>query len=221
MTPLSFRRTIVALAGLSAGLGASLAFAHTGEGLHSHASDALSSFAAGLTHPLTGLDHLAAMLSVGVWSAMSAWARPGQLMKTGPSSAQLLAAPLAFAAMLLLGALLAMGGATVNGVEPMIAASLLVLGLLVAARRALPVPVSAALVGSFALFHGLAHGQELTGPATAALAGMVLGTLALHAAGISLGMALRKRHTWLPRLAGAGVAAFGLSLLAPAVAAAL
>jgi urease accessory protein len=218
MKPFLARRTIVALVGLTTGLGASLASAHVGAGFHDHDSDALSSFTAGITHPLTGLDHLAAMLSVGVWSALAGGASRG-LMRTGPPSlGRMLAVPLAFAAMLLVGALLSLNGRSVPGVEPMIAASLLVLGLLVAARFSLPPAAGAALVGVFALFHGLAHGQELGGHATAALAGMVVTTLALHAAGIALGTALRQRPAWLPRLAGGGVALFGLSLLAPAVA---
>ncbi|RZL10837.1 MAG: HupE/UreJ family protein [Rubrivivax sp.] len=209
MKPFLARRTIVALVGVATGLGTSVASAHVGAGLHEHAGDALSSFAAGATHPLTGLDHLAAMLSVGVWSAVAGGS---------PSPGRLLAAPLAFATMLLVGALLALNGLSVLGIEPMIAASLLVMGLLVMARLSIPPMASAGLVGGFALFHGLAHGQELAGHATAALAGMVLTTLALHAAGIAAGLALRQRQAWLPRLAGGGVALFGLSLLAPAVA---
>lgn len=221
MKPFFTSRTIVALIGLGTGLGASVASAHVGAGLHEHGSSTLSSFTAGATHPLTGLDHLAAMLSVGVWSAMAGGAGRGLTRTGSPSFGRLLAAPLAFAAMLLVGALLSLNGLSVPGVEPMIAASLLVLGLLVVARPSIPPLAGAALVGGFALFHGLAHGQELGGHATAALAGMVLTTLALHAAGIALGTALRQRQAWLPRLAGAGVALFGLTLLAPAVAGAL
>lgn len=217
----SLHRTIVALTGISAAMAATLACAHSGDGLHAHAKDALNSFTAGAVHPLTGLDHLAAMLSVGVWSALSA-TQPRRLMSSGqPSFSRLLAAPLAFAAMLMVGALLALGGVSLPGVEPMIAASVLVLGLLVAARRSLPPLASVALVGGFALFHGLAHGRELGGHATAALAGMVLSTLVLHAAGIAVGLAARGRQAWLPRVAGAGVALFGMTLLMPAVASVL
>ncbi len=171
------------------------AAAHTGAdaGHHHHG------FSAGLLHPLTGLDHLAAMLAVGVWSALAA-----------RSTRELLWAPLAFAAMLLAGALAGLAGATLPGVEPMIAASLLVIGLLVAARLRLPGPAAAVLVGAFAVFHGIAHGTELAG--AAALAGMVLATAVLHAAGIAIGWQLRARAL-LPRLAGAGVALFGATLL--------
>lgn len=202
-------RTKLVMAGLITGTLSSMALAHAGPGVHDHAGAALSSFAQGAGHPLTGMDHLAAMVAVGVWSALSS-----------SRSRSLLAAPAAFAGLLLVGALLAFSGMRLPGIEPMIAASLLVLGLLVASRAALPAPVAAALVGGFALFHGLAHGQELGGHPFASMAGMVLSTVVLHAAGIALGLALRRRHAWLPRAAGAGVAAFGMGLLVPAAVAA-
>jgi len=108
-----------------------------------------------------------------------------------------------------------LAGVGLPGVEPMIAASLLVLGLLVATRLRLAAPAAALLVGGFAVFHGIAHGRELAGQADAAatLAGMLAATVALHAGGIALGWALRHR-IWLPRAAGAAVAAFGVALLA-------
>jgi len=176
------------------------ALAHTGAdaGAHHHG------FLAGFMHPLTGVDHLAAMLAVGLWSALAA--RNGR---------ELLAAPLGFAAMLLAGALMGLAGVALPAVEPMIAASLLVLGLLVFTRRRLPALASAALVGVFAVFHGLAHGQELAGESDAALtlAGILAATVLLHAAGIGLGWALRHANRWLPRLAGIAVALLGAALL--------
>ena len=98
----------------------------------------------------------------------------------------------------------------------MIAASVLVFGLLIAnsATLRLPLSLGMAIVGGFALFHGLAHGAEL--PATgaaAALAGMLAGTLLLHMTGMLLGHFVLTRHRWLPRIARLAVAAFGLSLL--------
>ncbi len=176
------------------------ALAHADGTPHVHAD-----FLQGFVHPFTGLDHLAAMVAVGLWSALSA--------RQARDAAW---APLAFAAMLLVGALLGMAGVQLPAVEPMIAASLLATGLLVATRLRLPAVVAGALVGVFALFHGLAHGSELAGGAgaLAALAGMVAATLALHAAGIAGGWMLRDRGAWLPRLAGAAVALFGVSLLA-------
>jgi urease accessory protein len=168
-----------------------LALAHTGDGsLHGHG------LAAGLAHPFTGLDHLGAMLAVGLWSALS------------QSGRQMLVAPLSFAGLLLVGALLGMAGFTLPAVEPMVAASVLVIGLLAASRLHLNAAVSGALVGAFALFHGLAHGAELQG--YAALMGMVMATAALHAAGIALGL---KLSAHLARAAGGGIALLGLGLM--------
>jgi len=154
-------------------------------------------FMDGFVHPFGGLDHLGAMLAVGLWSAGSlrrAWI-----------------APAAFVACLLAGALATAGGTVVAGAEPMIAVSLLVMGLLLAARAALPAPAAAAIVGAFAFFHGASHGVELgAGPA---LAGMVVATGLLHAAGIALGLALGGRSAWWTRAAGTGLATFGLVLL--------
>jgi len=180
------------------------ALAHTGAdaGAHHHG------FMAGFLHPLTGADHLAAMVAVGLWSALAA-------RRAWPD---LLAAPLAFAGMLLVGALMGLTGLQLPAVEPMIAASLLVLGLLVATRIHLPAGVAVAVVGLFAVFHGVAHGQELAGEQGAALtlAGMVAATLVLHAAGIAAGWVLRHANAWLPRVAGAGVLGLGVALLAQA-----
>ena len=179
------------------------AFAHTGAdaGLH-------HGLVAGFMHPLTGADHLAAMVAVGLWSALAA-------RRAWPD---LLWAPLAFAGMLLVGALMGLAGLQLPAVEPMIAASLLVLGLLVATRAHLPAGVAVAVVGLFAVFHGVAHGQELAGESDAALtlSGMVAATVLLHAAGIAVGWALRHANAWLPRVAGAGVVALGVTLLAQA-----
>ena len=219
MTSILTRRTIVVPASIVASLASGVAMAHlSADGAtHLHAGGLATSFMAGLTHPLSGLDHLAAMVSVGLWSALNL--NHGQTR----SWRALLAAPSAFAGTLLIGAVLGMAGWALPGIEPMIAASLLVLGLLVASRAKLPTAAGATLVAGFALFHGLAHGSELTGHATAALSGMVLSTAGLHAAGMALGLTLRDTtrapKRWASRLAGAAVALFGLSLLTPAMAA--
>ena len=174
--------------------------AHTGADAGSH-----HGFLTGFMHPLTGLDHLAAMLAVGLWSALVA-------RRAWPD---LLWAPAGFAAMLLVGALAGLQGLEVPGVEPMIAASLLVMGLLVATRLRVPGPVAALLVGAFAAFHGLAHGYELAGEPSAALtlAGMLSATVLLHGAGIGLGWALRHAPRWTPQVTGGAVALLGLSML--------
>ena len=178
-----------------------LASAHVGVDGAAHHD---AGFMQGFLHPFTGLDHLAAMVAVGLWSAL-----------TARSGRDVLWAPLGFAAMLLVGALVGLAGMQVPGVEPMIAASLLVIGLLVVTRLRLPGPVAAAVVGAFAVFHGLAHGYELAGDhgAAAAIAGMVVATALLHAAGIAIGWTLRRRSAWLPRVTGVAVALFGAALL--------
>jgi urease accessory protein len=217
MRKTSIRRTIMGTLAAALGLASTAVLAHTGDLGHVHGAGAASSFFQGALHPLTGLDHLAAMVSVGLWSALTS-------AGSGDQARSVWTAPAAFAATLLIGALLGLGGLSLPGVEPMIAASLLVMGLLVCTRTALPPLAGGALVAVFALFHGLAHGAELAGGhAAAALAGMALSTAALHAAGIALGLLLREQAApgrWATRLAGLGVTIFGSALLTPAVAAA-
>ena len=195
--PSPFFKTIAALV---VGTTSLAAMAHTGHdgGLHDVA------FMDGLLHPLTGIDHLAAMLAVGLWSAL-----------TATSARRLWTAPVAFAGMLLVGALLGLAGLSLPGVEPMIAASLLVMGLLVASRARLPAALGAGIVGAFAVFHGIAHGTELAGGSHGfpPLAGMLIATAALHLAGVGLGLALRRHSVWWPRAAGAAVALLGGAFL--------
>lgn len=188
------KRTLPAVAALLP----SLAIAHTGTdaGIH-HGALLLDGFA----HPFTGLDHLSAMVAVGVWSVLC-FRHAGKRM---------LSVPAAFAGLLWVGGIAGVAGFGLPGVEAMVAVSLLVLGLLIAARVRLPLPAGAGLVGAFAIFHGLAHGAEL--PA-AALGGMVAATLLLHLGGMALGHFVLNRHQWLPRIAGMAVAAFGIGLLA-------
>jgi urease accessory protein len=156
-------------------------------------------------HPFLGLDHLAAMLAVGIWSALAA-------RRAGP---ELVWGPLGFVNALLLGAMLGMQGVDLPAVEPMIAASLLALGLLVASRLRLPGWLAATLVGGFAVFHGLAHGHELADSSSGfeALAGMLSATLALHATGLAVGWSMRGSRLWVGRMTGAAVALLGGALL--------
>jgi len=171
-------------------LAATAATAHTGE--HAHTSG----FVDGLLHPLTGPDHLAAMLAVGIWSAM-ALKRP-------------LAAPLAFALSLLAGALLSMWtGWQLPAMEAAITVSLAVLGLLVALRLAMPPALGAGTAALLAFSHGAAHGLELQGHA--ALGGMVLATAVLHGVGLALGWKLRHAPVLARALLGASVAALALA----------
>ena len=193
-------RALRALVALAAILPAA-AFAHTGVDGHAHLN-----FMTGFLHPLTGMDHLAAMVAVGLWSALAA-------RRAGPG---LLWGPLGFAGMLLAGALLGLQGVQIPAVEPMIAASLLVTGLLVVTRWHVPGIAAALIVGVFAVFHGLAHGYELAEApsAWATLSGMLAATVLLHLTGLGAGWALRSANAWLPRAAGAAVALFGVTLLA-------
>jgi len=173
-------------------LAAAAAQAHTGD--HSH----IGGFVEGALHPLTGPDHLAAMLAVGIWSAM-ALKHP-------------LRAPLAFAASLLAGALLSMAtGWQMPAMEAAITVSLAVLGLLVALRLAMPPAAGAATAAILAFSHGAAHGLELSGPA--ALAGMVASTAVLHGVGLALGWKLRNAPVLARALLGASVAALAVARL--------
>ena len=174
-----------------------LCFAHAGANVHAH-DGAAAAVLAGFLHPFAGADHLAAMLALGLWSALGA--RPAWL------------APSAFAAALALGAALASAGVALPGIEPMIAASLLVLGLLLAGGAAVPALAGAALAVVFGLFHGAAHGLAFAGAGAAfAIAGMVLASALLQAAGSVLGKSLRQRSVWLARVAGAIVTLLGLA----------
>jgi urease accessory protein len=162
-------------------------------------------FLSGFLHPFSGIDHLATMVAVGLWSALTA-RRAGT---------DLLWAPLGFASMVLAGAVVGLQGVAIPAVEPMIAASLLVIGLLVVSRLRIPGAVAALTMGAFAIFHGLAHGAELAGSAnaTATLAGLISATVLLHATGLMVGWSLRRAPLWAPRVAGASVAVLGGAML--------
>lgn len=164
-------------------------------------------FMAGVIHPLTGFDHLLAMLAVGLWSAL-----------THSSFRQAISTPISFLALLLVGALLGLSGISLHAMEPIIMASLLVLGLLVATRLSMSTWAGVALIGFFGLFHGLAHGAELaaTSGAVAFIAGFMLTTFALHLVGMATAFALKKNGLRFIRVAGVGIAAYGVSLLAMA-----
>lgn len=173
----------------------SLAQAHPNHGM-------ATGLAGGLAHPLTGMDHLCAMIAVGLWAAQ----RGGRALWT---------VPLAFVSTMTLGAIFGMGGHTLPFVEQGIAASVLILGILIAAAIRLPVAASALLVGLFAVFNGYAHGAEMPDTASGLFYGLgfVISTAGLHLLGIGLGISAQKfaaKNT--VRYAGGAIAACGLYL---------
>ena len=159
------------------------------------------SLAAGFSHPLFGLDHILAMVAVGLWAAQQ-------------GGRALWLVPTAFVGTMAVGFAAAIAGAPLPFVEPVILASVIFIGVAIA--LALPIPTSAvaALVGFFAFFHGHAHGGELgeAGAWQFAL-GFILATAVLHAVGIGAGLLLsRFSGKLLTRLAGAATALGGLWL---------
>lgn len=179
-------------------LAAAPALAHTGiDGLGANG------FVAGVSHPLFGMDHLLAMLGIGIWGA-----------QLGGRASWLV--PAAFVGVMIAGAGLALAGIGMPLVEFGISGSVLVIGGLIAFGTRLPLALAMGLAGLFALFHGHAHGTELPGFAhpTAYGAGFVLATAFLHAAGFGIAYLLRSQATRLPlRLGGAAMAAIGGSYL--------
>ena len=145
------------------------AMAHDGTGL-------AGGFAAGFIHPLSGLDHMLAMVAVGIWGAFLG--RP-----------LVYALPMLFPSAMALGGGIGMAGIPLPPVELGIGLSVLVLGSLIFLAVRLPVVVACVIVAIFALFHGYAHGMELPSAADPVgySAGFVLCTGLLHLAGIALG----------------------------------
>ena len=173
----------------------SMALAHPGHDL--------SGFSAGLMHPFSGLDHLLAMVAVGLWAAQSGGHRIWLL-------------PATFMAMLAAGAGIAMHWQSLPMVDAGIAVSVLALGLLIALSLQLPVMFSVAITALFGLLHGYAHGLELPGsaaPLEYAL-GFLAATAALHFSGITLGITTRRHYALLSRIIGSAIAISGAFLLA-------
>jgi urease accessory protein len=159
-------------------------------------------FAHGFAHPLSGLDHILAMLAVGLWAAQLG----GRAFWVVPAT---------FLSVMTLGGALGMAHVGLPFVEQGILLSVLVLGVLIAAAVRLPLVASAAIVGLFALCHGFAHGAEM--PETAAGftygAGFALATALLHGSGMLAGLMTRKiaEAQWM-RVAGAAIAVGGVML---------
>jgi urease accessory protein len=156
-------------------------------------------FLTGLRHPASGLDHVFAMVAVGVWGA-----------QLGAPAIWLL--PLTFPIVMAFGGFLALLGVPLPGVELGIAASAILLGSLVASEARPTLWLAATLLGFFAIFHGHAHGTELPAGENGLLysVGFVVATGCLHATGISVGLIHRRRWGRIAlRVMGAAVAAAG------------
>lgn len=141
-------------------------------------SDVHGSFAAGLSHPLLGMDHILVMIAVGLW----AWQFGGRSIWVVPST---------FVGTMVLGFILALVGVPLPFVEPTILASVVTLGLLVALAVTVPVSFGATVIGFFALFHGYAHGGEIGAATQITYAiGFAISTALLHVVGIGIGYTL-------------------------------
>lgn len=199
MTPSSKRHSILAVA-LLATLWAQLAFGHVLQGES-------SGFVTGFLHPISGADHVLAMVAVGLWGA-----------QLGAPAIWVL--PMAFPLVMAMGGMLGFLGVPIPGVEYGIAASAIVLGAAVAFEVRPALVIAALVVGCFAIFHGHAHGTELP-PGQSALLysmGFVVATGCLHAVGIAMGSVHRRR--WgqqLLRAAGTVVAGGGVFFLWKAI----
>jgi urease accessory protein len=172
-----------------------VALAHTG-------ADHQYSFLAGLQHPFTGIDHMLAMVAVGLWAGLN-------------GGRALWAWPAAFVGVMIVGGVLGAAEVPLPWVEPGILASVVVLGLLVVAALHLPIVAGALVVGVFALLHGHAHGSEIQlemDAATHAL-GFVAATAILHGIGLAIASVASGTYGRLAvRGAGALVAAVGAYL---------
>ena len=173
-----------------------IALAHAPEG-------AGGGFVTGFLHPIMGVDHLVAMVAVGLWGAF-----------LGERALWIL--PIVFPSIMAVGAAFGIVGLEIPLVEFVIALSGVVLGALIALRVRAPLAIAMVLVGIFAIFHGYAHGVEMPEQISAITysAGFVIGTGLLHLAGVAIGFATRlPRGELLVRGCGGGISAIGLSYL--------
>ncbi|MGH6855798.1 MAG: HupE/UreJ family protein [Aestuariivirga sp.] len=176
---------------------ASAAEAHTGVG-------GTAGFAHGFLHPFSGIDHILAMVAVGLFAA-----------NLGGRALWLV--PAAFVTMMAAGGALGISGASLPFVEIGIALSVIVLGTAVALQWNVPVSAAMALAGFFAVFHGHAHGAEMpvTASGLAYASGFTSATASLHAIGLGIGMALlAKTYSYrLAQIGGGAMALAGMGIL--------
>lgn len=192
------------------------ASAHTGSG-----SNGVVDFRAGAQHPFSGLDHVLSMLAVGLIAARASCQSSDSVRR------QRWLVPVLFLAAMIVGGVVALigGAGAIGAVEHLIAASVIVFGLLLVAAGQFPAATALWLVPVFAFFHGYAHlhegvGEDGRGPVGYTM-GMIIATLMLLGAGIALGMLLRARTSTgevrpllpLMRVMGGAVAVAGVALL--------
>lgn len=190
------RLTSFLIVGIVLILSAGTASAHEGAGL-------AGGFTSGFMHPILGWDHVAAMVAVGLWGAF-----------LGSPAIWIL--PVVFPLVMAFGGALGVLGAPIPAVETGIAASAIVLGLMVALAVRPPIWVAALIVGAFAIFHGHAHGTELPEAANplAYSVGFVIATGLMHLCGIAFGLLVRWPAGKVAVRAGGGVIALaGLGFL--------
>ena len=179
------------------------ALAHTG-------LDMTSGLSAGLGHPVGGLDHVLAMVAVGILAA--------QMSSQSEKRHVLWAVPLTFVGLMALGGVLGMVGVGVPFVEQGIVGSVIILGAVIAWGRLLPQSVALGLVGILAVFHGHAHGTEMPMSASGLqyALGFMSATAVLHALGVSLTLIVQQQlMRWqglTVRVGGGAIALGGLSL---------
>ncbi len=185
---------------VAAALSLSPAFAHTGIG-------EANGFAHGFVHPIGGIDHVLAMLAVGVYAAFL-------------GGRALWLVPLSFVLMMAAGGALGIAGIALPSTETAIAVSVVVLGLALALQLSLPAVAAMAFVGVFAIFHGHAHGAEMpdADSGLAYGAGFSVATALLHVLGIGLGLAMglfgQDRARRVAQIAGGLMTVAGVGLLA-------
>ena len=184
-------------------LAPTLAFAHVGVGT-------THGFLHGFSHPIEGIDHILAMVAVGIFAA-------------NLGGRALWAVPLAFLAFMVVGGTLGILGFPLPFVEFGIALSIVALGIAVAVKWDWPVTAAMAMAGLFAIFHGHAHGTEMPFASSGAAyaLGFVAATGILHLFGVSIGVAIGQAgHVYTQRITqagGAAVAIAGVGVLAGVV----
>ena len=185
------------------GLRASLLLMLTPVPAAAHTGSLSGGFLGGFTHPLFGPDHVVAMVAVGLWGAFL-------------GAPAMFVLPIVFPLVMAVGGVLGILGVSLPGAEIAIAASAIVLGLMVASAARPPLWIAATIVGAFAIFHGYAHGAELPAGTDAAAysIGFVKATGLLHLTGISLGLTVRWPDGRVGvRGTGAAIACAGLVFL--------